>query len=42
MLNLVLFDLDGTLIDTNELIIDSFKHTFKVFNKPEPNRTKNN
>lgn len=38
MLNAVLFDLDGTLIDTNELIIDSFKHTFKVFSKPEPDR----
>ncbi|SEQ24080.1 pyrophosphatase PpaX [Piscibacillus halophilus] len=25
----ILFDLDGTLIDTNELIIESFKHTFK-------------
>src|SRR5690625_3678024 len=30
----VLFDLDGTLIDTNELIIESFKHTFKTFNIP--------
>lgn len=27
----VLFDLDGTLIDTNELIIASFEHTFKEF-----------
>ena len=26
----VLFDLDGTLIDTNQLIIDSFQHTLKV------------
>lgn len=26
----VLFDLDGTLIDTNQLIIDSFKHTYKT------------
>ncbi|RPF54386.1 pyrophosphatase PpaX [Aquisalibacillus elongatus] len=25
----ILFDLDGTLIDTNELIIESFKHTLK-------------
>jgi pyrophosphatase PpaX len=25
----VLFDLDGTLIDTNKLIMDSFKHTYK-------------
>ncbi|OZU88768.1 pyrophosphatase PpaX [Virgibacillus indicus] len=28
----VLFDLDGTLIDTNELIIASFEHTFKHYN----------
>lgn len=27
----ILFDLDGTLIDTNELIIDSFLYTFKQF-----------
>lgn len=26
----ILFDLDGTLIDTNKLIIDSFKHTYKT------------
>ncbi len=26
----VLFDLDGTLLDTNELIIKSFLHTFEV------------
>ncbi|TFB24349.1 pyrophosphatase PpaX [Filobacillus milosensis] len=25
----ILFDLDGTLIDTNELIVESFKHTFR-------------
>jgi len=30
----ILFDLDGTLIDTNELIIESFKHTFDTFNIP--------
>lgn len=28
----VLFDLDGTLIDTNELINESFRHTFKKYN----------
>jgi len=28
----VLFDLDGTLIDTNELIISSFQHTFDYYN----------
>jgi pyrophosphatase PpaX len=27
----ILFDLDGTLIDTNELIIQSFLHTFDTF-----------
>lgn len=26
----ILFDLDGTLIDTNRLIIDSFKHTYRT------------
>ncbi|CDQ39043.1 pyrophosphatase PpaX [Virgibacillus salexigens] len=28
----ILFDLDGTLIDTNELIIASFIHTFHFYN----------
>ncbi|MBY7144096.1 pyrophosphatase PpaX [Virgibacillus sp. NKC19-3] len=28
----ILFDLDGTLIDTNDLIIASFNHTFKQYN----------
>lgn len=27
----ILFDLDGTLIDTNQLIVASFKHTFEHF-----------
>lgn len=26
----ILFDLDGTLIDTNKLIMESFKHTYKT------------
>lgn len=30
-INTLLFDLDGTLIDTNELIITSFLHTFDQF-----------
>jgi len=30
----ILFDLDGTLIDTNELIIESFKYTFEQFDIP--------
>jgi pyrophosphatase PpaX len=29
LISAVLFDLDGTLIDTNNLIIQSFKHTYK-------------
>lgn len=29
MIKGILFDLDGTLIDTNSLILSSFKHTFK-------------
>jgi pyrophosphatase PpaX len=27
----ILFDLDGTLLDTNELIISSFLHTLRIF-----------
>ena len=27
----ILFDLDGTLLDTNELIISSFLHTLQSF-----------
>ncbi|WP_078414267.1 pyrophosphatase PpaX [Priestia abyssalis] len=30
-INTILFDLDGTLIDTNELIISSFLHTLNTF-----------
>lgn len=30
-LDSILFDLDGTLIDTNELIIESFKYTFEEY-----------
>lgn len=29
MIDTVLFDLDGTIIDTNELIINSFLHVMK-------------
>ncbi|MBC2580989.1 pyrophosphatase PpaX [Clostridium sp. DJ247] len=37
MIKAILFDLDGTLINTNELIIESFNHTFKkLFNKDVP------
>lgn len=34
-LDTLLFDLDGTLIDTNELIITSFLHTFDHFHPGE-------
>ncbi|MFW5794084.1 MAG: HAD-IA family hydrolase [Bacillota bacterium] len=30
-INTILFDLDGTLVDSNQLIIDSFTQTFKNF-----------
>lgn len=30
-INTILFDLDGTLVDSNEIIIQSFKETFKHF-----------
>jgi pyrophosphatase PpaX len=37
LIKAVLFDLDGTLIDTNDLIIQSFKHTYrKHLNKDVP------
>lgn len=29
MIKAILFDFDGTLVDTNDLIIKSFKHTFR-------------
>lgn len=32
MINTILFDLDGTIIDTNELIISTFLH---ILNPPE-------
>ncbi|MGG2197795.1 pyrophosphatase PpaX [Paenibacillus validus] len=35
MIQAVLFDLDGTILDTNELIIQSFLHTFD-WDTPEP------
>ncbi|QZY54278.1 pyrophosphatase PpaX [Crassaminicella profunda] len=36
----ILFDLDGTLLDTNELIIQSFQHTYKTHLKKEYPREK--
>ena len=34
----VLFDLDGTLIDSIDLIIDSYLHTFRTHGATEPTR----
>lgn len=33
MINTVIFDFDGTLADTNELIINSFKHIYTYYNQ---------
>lgn len=32
----ILFDLDGTLIDSTEAILESFHKTFELFKKPHP------
>lgn len=31
MINTIIFDLDGTLVDTNDLVSKSFTHIFKMF-----------
>lgn len=38
MFSAILFDLDGTLVNTNDLIIDSFRYTFEVLRKPVPTK----
>lgn len=40
MIKAILFDLDGTLIDTDELVMESYRHLFRKF-RPDyhPNRT---
>ncbi|MCL4694674.1 MAG: HAD family hydrolase [Candidatus Hydrogenedentes bacterium] len=38
MITAVCFDLDGTLIDSTEAIVESFYHTFDTFNEPRPPR----
>lgn len=38
MLAALCFDLDGTLIDSTDAIVDSFVHTFKMLGRPEPTR----
>jgi len=37
---IILFDLDGTLIDSTEAILESFDVAFKTFNNPTPNHEK--
>ena len=39
-INTILFDLDGTLVDSNEIIIQSFKETFKYY-QPNIEYTRN-
>ncbi len=39
-INTILFDLDGTLIDSNQLIVDSFRYTFKKY-APQRDFTEN-
>ena len=36
MIDTILFDFDGTIMDTNDLIIDSWHYTFKKFGKEVP------
>lgn len=36
MIKAVTFDLDGTLFDSTEAILDSFEHTFGVIGEPTP------
>lgn len=38
-INTILFDLDGTLVDSNELIIESFRETFRKY-KPQQEFTR--
>ncbi|GMV91325.1 MAG: 5'-nucleotidase [Candidatus Hydrogenedentota bacterium] len=38
MITAVCFDLDGTLIDSTEAIVESFYHTFDAFKEPRPTR----
>lgn len=38
MIRAVAFDLDGTLIDSTDPIVESFQHAFKVIGEPPPSR----
>jgi len=40
MINTILFDFDGTLVNTNDVIIESFKHTFMHYLGYEPEISK--
>lgn len=40
MKKIILFDLDGTLIDSTSAILDSFDASFKFHNKPTPDHDK--
>lgn len=35
MINTVIFDFDGTLANTNQMILNSFKHIYSVFHKKD-------
>ncbi|MCG8484617.1 MAG: pyrophosphatase PpaX [Clostridia bacterium] len=37
-MNTILFDFDGTVMDTNELIVQSFQHTYKTISGKEKKR----
>lgn len=37
MINTILFDYDGTLMDTNEVVLQSWQHTFRTFRGHEEN-----
>ena len=39
-MRVILFDLDGTLIDSTEAILESFDVAFRNFNKPTPDKEK--
>jgi len=38
MIRAVLFDLDGTLMDSTDAIVDSYNHTFDTIGEPRPDR----
>lgn len=38
MIRAVLFDLDGTLMDSTDAIVDSYYHTFDTIGEPRPER----